>query len=133
MGTFKVEGPKVQWLVINRDTMRDLDEPHQVVLVDPFELRPHLTLLPYKTHLSIFFFTISHHFFCKLNLSPNPRNSLSYKRSETKINVKMRSSTVADSKKRLSCNKRISGFLREGRGRLYLIRRCVVMLLCWSD
>ncbi|XP_021905739.1 uncharacterized protein LOC110820550 [Carica papaya] len=29
--------------------------------------------------------------------------------------------------------KGLGGFLREERGRLYIIRRCVVMLLCWQD
>ncbi|KAG8661597.1 hypothetical protein MANES_01G020350v8 [Manihot esculenta] len=47
--------------------------------------------------------------------------------------MKMKDSTAGDSKQRLSYNKGFSGLLREGRGRLYLIKRCVVMLLCWSD
>ncbi|XP_059624592.1 small polypeptide DEVIL 4-like [Cornus florida] len=35
-------------------------------------------------------------------------------------------------KKRLS-SKRFGRFLKEQRGRLYITRRCVVMLLCWHD
>ncbi|KAK7394306.1 hypothetical protein VNO78_14828 [Psophocarpus tetragonolobus] len=36
------------------------------------------------------------------------------------------------SKKKVSC-KRLGGYLKEQKGRLYIIRRCVVMLLCWHD
>nr|XP_028964604.1 uncharacterized protein LOC103443281 [Malus domestica] len=25
------------------------------------------------------------------------------------------------------------GYLRQQKGRLYIIRRCVIMLLCWHD
>ncbi|PIN19601.1 hypothetical protein CDL12_07703 [Handroanthus impetiginosus] len=35
-------------------------------------------------------------------------------------------------KKRLS-SRRLGRFLKEQRGRLYIMRRCVVMLLCWHD
>ncbi|CAN6584954.1 unnamed protein product [Malus baccata var. baccata] len=40
--------------------------------------------------------------------------------------------TVEASKRRFS-SKRGCGFLKEGRGRLYVFRRCIVMLLCWHD
>ncbi|CAN0870491.1 Small polypeptide DEVIL 3 [Linum grandiflorum] len=30
-------------------------------------------------------------------------------------------------------NKGLGGALREQKARLYIIRRCVVMLLCWHD
>ncbi|MCE3051042.1 hypothetical protein HAX54_048800 [Datura stramonium] len=36
------------------------------------------------------------------------------------------------SKKRMSSRK-LGRFLKEQRGRLYIVRRCVVMLLCWHD
>ncbi|XP_020236287.1 uncharacterized protein LOC109815880 [Cajanus cajan] len=40
----------------------------------------------------------------------------------------------AASKRRLSSSNRgLGGVLREQRARLYIIRRCVVMLLCWHD
>ncbi|XP_060194651.1 small polypeptide DEVIL 4-like [Lycium barbarum] len=39
---------------------------------------------------------------------------------------------VDESKKRISSRK-IGKFLKEQRGRLYIMRRCVVMLLCWHD
>ncbi|OWM84670.1 uncharacterized protein LOC116203052 [Punica granatum] len=29
--------------------------------------------------------------------------------------------------------RRLGGYLRQQKGRLYIIRRCVVMLLCWHD
>ncbi|XP_008341863.1 small polypeptide DEVIL 3 [Malus domestica] len=35
-------------------------------------------------------------------------------------------------KNRVSC-RRLGGYLRQQKGRLYIIRRCVVMLLCWHD
>uniref|UniRef100_A0A2P2P4C5 Uncharacterized protein n=1 Tax=Rhizophora mucronata TaxID=61149 RepID=A0A2P2P4C5_RHIMU len=48
--------------------------------------------------------------------------------------MKIKSATIGDSKRSLSsCDKGLGKVLREGKGRLYLIRRCVVMLLCWSD
>ncbi|XP_054785673.1 small polypeptide DEVIL 3 [Prosopis cineraria] len=37
------------------------------------------------------------------------------------------------SKKKVSSCRRLGGYLREQKGRLYIIRRCVVMLLCWHD
>ncbi|CAN4082808.1 unnamed protein product [Withania somnifera] len=37
-----------------------------------------------------------------------------------------------ESKKRISTGK-LGRFLKEQRGRLYIVRRCVVMLLCWHD
>ncbi|XP_021887981.1 uncharacterized protein LOC110807226 [Carica papaya] len=40
---------------------------------------------------------------------------------------------VRNSKKnKLSC-RRLGGYLRQQKGRLYIIRTCVVMLLCWHD
>ncbi|XP_008367022.1 small polypeptide DEVIL 4-like [Malus sylvestris] len=50
--------------------------------------------------------------------------------------MKMGSSgSMAGSKRRLSSSsgKGLGGVLREQRARLYIIRRCVVMLLCWHD
>ncbi|XP_011085549.1 uncharacterized protein LOC105167491 [Sesamum indicum] len=43
----------------------------------------------------------------------------------------MRSSGEA-SKERLS-SRRVGRFLKEQKGRLYILRRCVLMLLCWQD
>ncbi|RYQ78999.1 uncharacterized protein LOC107638177 [Arachis ipaensis] len=42
------------------------------------------------------------------------------------------SSSSSSSKKKVSC-RRLGGYIREQKGRLYIIRRCVVMLLCWHD
>ncbi|XP_073017625.1 small polypeptide DEVIL 4-like [Primulina eburnea] len=42
------------------------------------------------------------------------------------------SSDLRRSKKRLS-SRRLGRSLKEQRGRLYIIRRCVVMLICWHD
>ncbi|RAL50131.1 hypothetical protein DM860_007805 [Cuscuta australis] len=36
-------------------------------------------------------------------------------------------------RKAISTSRGIGGVLREQRARLYIIRRCVVMLLCWHD
>ncbi|CAK8540897.1 unnamed protein product [Lathyrus oleraceus] len=41
-------------------------------------------------------------------------------------------SNIRGSKKKVSC-KKLGGYLKEQKGRLYIIRRCVVMLLCWHD
>ncbi|KAB2064863.1 hypothetical protein ES319_A09G050200v1 [Gossypium barbadense] len=48
--------------------------------------------------------------------------------------MKMKSSKIGGSKR--SCPwswKGNGGFFREERGRLYIIRRCIIMLLCWHD
>ncbi|CAI0458967.1 unnamed protein product [Linum tenue] len=45
-------------------------------------------------------------------------------------------SLIGGSKRRTSSSsssKRLGSALREQRARLYIIRRCVVMLLCWHD
>ncbi|KAJ8751903.1 hypothetical protein K2173_026117 [Erythroxylum novogranatense] len=39
---------------------------------------------------------------------------------------------MGSSKKKDSC-KRLGKYLREQKGRLYIMRRCVIMLLCWHD
>ncbi|KAH1139233.1 hypothetical protein AAZX31_10G193200 [Glycine max] len=46
--------------------------------------------------------------------------------------MKMGSPSMGGSKRRLS-SRGLGGALRERRARLYIIRRCVVMLLCWHD
>ncbi|PON86496.1 DEVIL-like protein [Trema orientale] len=47
--------------------------------------------------------------------------------------MKMKSTTVEGSKRRCSCKSSVDEFLKERKGRLYIFRRCVVMLLCWHD
>ncbi|XP_051145268.1 small polypeptide DEVIL 4-like [Andrographis paniculata] len=42
------------------------------------------------------------------------------------------STSNSSSKKRIS-SRGLGGLLREQRARLYIIRRCVVMLLCYHD
>ncbi|XVE77459.1 hypothetical protein DITRI_Ditri13aG0064500 [Diplodiscus trichospermus] len=39
---------------------------------------------------------------------------------------------IKESKKKISSRK-LGGYLRQQKGRLYIIQRCVVMLLCWHD
>ncbi|XP_058182841.1 small polypeptide DEVIL 4 [Rhododendron vialii] len=46
--------------------------------------------------------------------------------------MKMSSSSMGGSKRRIS-GRGLGGVLKEQRTRLYIIRRCVVMLLCWHD
>ncbi|XP_031249676.1 uncharacterized protein LOC116107541 [Pistacia vera] len=46
--------------------------------------------------------------------------------------MKMSSATMGASKRRFS-SRGLGGVLREQRAKLYIIRRCVVMLLCWHD
>ncbi|XP_021668205.1 small polypeptide DEVIL 3-like [Hevea brasiliensis] len=46
--------------------------------------------------------------------------------------MKMSRTTMEDSKKKISCRS-LGGYLREQKARLYIIRRCIVMLLCWHD
>ncbi|XP_024011429.1 uncharacterized protein LOC112086677 [Eutrema salsugineum] len=40
---------------------------------------------------------------------------------------------MKDTKKKTPCSKKLGGYLKEQKGRLYIIRRCVVMLICWDD
>ncbi|XP_052199896.1 small polypeptide DEVIL 6-like [Diospyros lotus] len=47
--------------------------------------------------------------------------------------MKMNSTSMGGSKRRISSSRGLGGALREQRTRLYIIRRCVVMLLCWHD
>ncbi|XP_057951895.1 small polypeptide DEVIL 6-like [Malania oleifera] len=49
--------------------------------------------------------------------------------------MKRRSSRIngGPNKRRLFSCKGFGGFLREQRGRLYIIRRCIVLLLCSHD
>ncbi|WOH07740.1 hypothetical protein DCAR_0727173 [Daucus carota subsp. sativus] len=42
------------------------------------------------------------------------------------------SSGIRGSKRRIA-SKGLGGVLRQQRARLYIIRRCVVMLLCWHE
>ncbi|XP_030471795.1 small polypeptide DEVIL 4-like [Syzygium oleosum] len=35
--------------------------------------------------------------------------------------------------KRRALSRGVGGAIREQRARLYIIRRCIVMLLCWHD
>ncbi|GKV25088.1 hypothetical protein SLEP1_g34582 [Rubroshorea leprosula] len=46
--------------------------------------------------------------------------------------MKMKSATIGGSKRKFPC-KGLGGFLREERGRLYIIRRCIILLLCSHD
>ncbi|XP_026379269.1 uncharacterized protein LOC113273914 [Papaver somniferum] len=39
----------------------------------------------------------------------------------------------SSSSKRRRLSRGLGGVLKEQRSRLYIIRRCVVMLLCWHD
>nr|XP_025679930.1 uncharacterized protein LOC112779797 [Arachis hypogaea] len=51
-----------------------------------------------------------------------------------KMKMGSASATMGGSKRRMSSSSRgFGGVLREQRARLYIIRRCVVMLLCWHD
>ncbi|XP_018469818.2 small polypeptide DEVIL 1-like [Raphanus sativus] len=44
----------------------------------------------------------------------------------------MMSSEKSKQKKR-SISRRLGKYMKEQKGRIYIIRRCVVMLLCWHD
>ncbi|KAF8005806.1 hypothetical protein BT93_K0171 [Corymbia citriodora subsp. variegata] len=47
--------------------------------------------------------------------------------------MKMMKSAALESPKRKLSSKGLGGFMKEQRGSLYIIRSCVVMLLCWQD
>ncbi|XP_022968355.1 uncharacterized protein LOC111467617 [Cucurbita maxima] len=46
--------------------------------------------------------------------------------------MKMNSASIGGSKRRVS-SRGLGEVIRQQRARLYIIRRCVVMLLCWHD
>ncbi|KAK9705058.1 hypothetical protein RND81_07G030600 [Saponaria officinalis] len=46
--------------------------------------------------------------------------------------MKFSNSAMGGSKRKF-VNRGLSGVVREQRARLYIIRRCVVMLLCWHE
>ncbi|XP_057485414.1 small polypeptide DEVIL 4-like [Actinidia eriantha] len=46
--------------------------------------------------------------------------------------MKMSSGSMGGSKRRIA-SRGFGGVLREQRAKLYIIRRCVVMLLCWHE
>ncbi|KAK4800703.1 hypothetical protein SAY86_021190 [Trapa natans] len=47
----------------------------------------------------------------------------------------MKNSTMEGerSEKKLPCKASLGGFLKGQKGKLYIIRRCILMLLCWQD
>ncbi|KAI4381425.1 hypothetical protein MLD38_007496 [Melastoma candidum] len=59
-------------------------------------------------------------------------HTLSLKTSSSERKMKMMGSST---KRRVSAAGRggLAGVLREQRAKIYIIRRCVVMLLCWHD
>ncbi|XP_019059031.1 PREDICTED: uncharacterized protein LOC109117025 [Tarenaya hassleriana] len=46
--------------------------------------------------------------------------------------MKVTGSSVGGSKRKM-WSRGVSGVIREQRSKLYIIRRCVVMLICWHD
>ncbi|XP_019058922.1 PREDICTED: uncharacterized protein LOC109116985 [Tarenaya hassleriana] len=40
---------------------------------------------------------------------------------------------IRSSEEKKSYSRRLGKYLREQKGRIYIISRCVVMLLCWHD
>ncbi|XP_009799695.1 small polypeptide DEVIL 4-like [Nicotiana sylvestris] len=46
--------------------------------------------------------------------------------------MEMESSKVGGDDKKFSC-KSVREYIKEQKGRLFIIRRCIVMLLCWHD
>lgn len=48
--------------------------------------------------------------------------------------IKMQKAATGDcNKKKLRCSRSVGEYFREQRGRMFIIRRCIVMLLCWHD
>jgi hypothetical protein len=54
------------------------------------------------------------------------------KKKKSSLKMKINSASMGSSKRRIS-SKGLGAVLREQRARLYIIRRCVVMLVCWHD
>lgn len=52
---------------------------------------------------------------------------------ETEEDMKMKAGSRIDNSKTKSSCKEATGFVQEGKGRLYIFGRCVAMLLCWHD
>ncbi|XP_022867483.1 uncharacterized protein LOC111387174 [Olea europaea var. sylvestris] len=113
-------------------------------LLDQCNSRPHFKhpiRTPFTNHNFIFPF---HHHLHKKNKKPTKRRGkkkiLSRKKKNSLIsskessdNMKMMSGSNLGSSKRRIASRGLGGALREQRAKLYIIRRCVVMLLCWHD
>ncbi|KAG5075449.1 hypothetical protein JHK84_056680 [Glycine max] len=66
-----------------------------------------------------------------INVTTSVSNAVKFPQFHFVSNA-MGSPSMGGSKRRLS-SRGLGGALREQRARLYIIRRCVVMLLCWHD
>ena len=62
----------------------------------------------------------------------NTNQSWSSLKTKQNKEMKMGSTTMGGNKRRLS-TRGLGGVLKEQRAKLYIIRRCVVMLLCWHE
>jgi hypothetical protein len=48
--------------------------------------------------------------------------------------MKMKGASATSNKRKFSCKGLgVGGLLKEARGRLYIFKRCIIMLLCWHD
>lgn len=90
-------------------------------------IKPFLCLITNITRSSLYCHSDTQLHYKVLSLSLVRR--MGYK---VEVDTKMSSATVRGSKRKVSCRK-LGGYLREQKGRLYIIRRCVVMLICWHD
>lgn len=60
---------------------------------------------------------------------PYKVHNMEHRGNKQNSKMKIESETIRVSKGRL-VRKRIGAFLKEGRGRFYILRRCVIMLIC---
>lgn len=84
------------------------------------------TCCPYTT-LFIFFYKIP--FFVLLSYLQTKTSKTIKEKPKNKISI----SKMGVLKRRVSSSRGLGGVLREQRAKLYIIKRCVVMLLCWQD
>ncbi|KAL3338506.1 hypothetical protein AABB24_027569 [Solanum stoloniferum] len=108
----------------------DLHFPHSNLFLQYI----HCTTTIAKTHpslcLVVYKKTPSNNHFFKKKLLDFRGDESSYK---MKMSTTNNNSRMGSSKKKLISSRGLGGVLREQRAKLYIIRRCVVMLLCWND
>lgn len=109
------------------------------VLSGGFRGHSHRGLMVHASFTTSFSFAIRTLFFPQISSKPNltiTKFSQTQRRSRRRRIMKMMMNTSGSSKRRSissSPSRGFGGVLREQRAKLYIIRRCVVMLLCWHD
>uniref|UniRef100_A0A7C9CEZ8 ROTUNDIFOLIA like 8 n=1 Tax=Opuntia streptacantha TaxID=393608 RepID=A0A7C9CEZ8_OPUST len=112
---------------------------HRLVVCRPklcLDRHPSYKNPPFSYLLSSFIHSFTHLGISSNTFSAHSKHSITVKKTQSfslpTSKMKMSSPAMGGSKRKL-VNRGLSSVVREQRARLYIIRRCVVMLLCWHD